>query len=192
MRCCFQALVFALGFALTGSGCYAVSVDYSPVNDLAALADAPAVQLAIVDARPEDQGLGDAVMIGQYRGSFGIPSQVENGKPGVMQESVYAVTIDALAGAGIAVSGDASIVLEATVLQFWADGMVGFGSWVEVQYRVLDAGWQQTIEGSGSGNGLFGDPIRTVEKTVERALVDLATQAGSAFAEDAFQTAVRE
>lgn len=173
----------------TLAACYTVSVDYSPLHDLAALTDPPLVRVDVVDARPEDQGLHDDVMIGQYRGSFGIPNQVENGTAGVMPSTVLAATTDALAGAGIAVDASADSVLEATVLQYWADGMVGFGGWIEVRYRLGE--WETTIEGTASGNGFFGDPERVVEETIEEALVDLSAQASEAFGREDFQANVR-
>lgn len=164
-------------------------MDYTPTHDLAALANGPNVQVVLVDARPEEQGLDDDVMIGQYRGSFGIPSQVENGTSGVMPSTVLAATTDALAGAGVAVDANAEAILEATVLQYWADGMLGYGGWIEVRYSIGE--WEQTIEGTASGNSLFADPERTVEETIEGALVDLAAKATEAFGGESFQAEIR-
>ena len=192
MKTQLNSLLLAAGLGIAASGCYTINVDYSPLNDVAALADPPVVQVTVVDSRPEDQGLGDTFRIGQYRGSFGIPQKVENGSPRVMERSVLAVTSDALAGAGVAVSDGATTVVEATVLQFWADGMVGFGGWVEVVYSVGDTEWTQTIEGSASGNGFFRNPDQVVETTVEAALVDLAWQAAEAFSSPEFQSAIQE
>lgn len=173
--------------SLLSAGCYTVSVDYDPLH--AVSEPVAIVQLEIIDARPEDQGLEDGRVIGQYRGGFGIPQQVENGESGVMPSTVRAATVDALAGANIAVGDDAPILLEARVLQYWADGMMGIGSWVEVEYTLVDRAWQQTIEGQSGGGGAFSNQIKAVEEAVEGALVDLASQATTAFSSDAFQSA---
>lgn len=178
------AALFCLG------GCYTVAVEYSPMHAFNEL-EGPAVQLEIVDARPDDQGLGDGRLIGQYRGSFGIPNQVENGEGGVMPSTVTAATADSLAGAGVAVTFDAPVVLRATVLQFWADGMMGIGSWVEVSYELVGQGWETTLEGSSSENAVFGSPIKAVEVAIEEALVELAAQATAVFSTDEFQRSVQ-
>ncbi len=184
VRLCSLAALFCLG------GCYSVAVEYSPIH-LMTDVGAPEVRLELVDARPEDQGRGDARLIGQYRGSWGIPEQVENEAGGVMPSTVTAATVDALAGAGVAVVADAPVVLRATVLQFWADGMMGIGSWVEVRYELIDQGWVTTVEGTSGESSLFGSAVKAVEIAIEEALVDLAAQAIVVFSSDEFHAAIR-
>lgn len=173
------------------TGCYTVAVEYEPMHALADASAAPTVRLEIIDARPEDQGLDDGKLIGQYRGSFGIPNGVENGASGVMPATVEAVTVDALAGAGVAVDPASDQVLTANVTQFWADGMMGIGGWVTVDYTLGEAAWTATLEGEGGGGGAFSNQVKAVEEAVEEALVDLAAKASEAFGAEDFQTAVR-
>ncbi|MFT6398130.1 MAG: hypothetical protein ACJAYU_002885 [Bradymonadia bacterium] len=175
---------------LSLGGCYTVAVEYFPMHALTDQAP-PTVRLEIVDSRPEDQGRGDGRMIGQYRGSFGIPNRVENGEGGVMPSTVSAATADALAGAGVLVTADAPIVLRATVLQFWSDGMVRVGSWVEVRYELVESGWETTVEGTSSEGSFFGSPVKAVETAIEEALVDLAIQSTEVFSTQEFQDSVR-
>lgn len=174
------------------TGCYTVAVEYHPTASLADAASAPSVRVEIVDARPEDQGLHDETLIGQYRGSFGIPSGVDNGTDGVMPATVSAVTIDALASAGVGVNPAADDVLVCTVTQYWADGFGGLGAWVTVEYALAGTAWQSTVEGSAGGSAFWSKPERVVEELIEESLVDLAAQAGEAFSEASFDAALAE
>lgn len=186
-----QRLVFVALAAVLFTGCYTVAVEYTPTQALAD-ASAPAVQIQIVDNRPEDENQHDGRVIGQYRGSFGIPAAVENGTSGVMQATVTAVTVDALAGAGVTVSPDAEHVLTASVQQYWADGMMGIGSWVRVEYSFAGMDWTAVVEGEGGGGGVFSNQVKAVEEAVEEALVDLAANALVVFQSEEFQAAVTQ
>ncbi len=187
-------LICAAFSAFLLTGCYTVSVDYTPTAVLADALAAPTVRVEIVDARPEDQGLNDGVLIGQYRGDWGIPNGVENGTTGVMPATITAVTSDSLAAAGIRMDSGADAALVARVTQYWSDGMVGVGGWVTVEYSVLSAGgvaiWEAEIEGEGGAGGLFGNDEAKVELAIEEALVDLAAKARALFAEPAFRAAI--
>ncbi|MGH3054487.1 MAG: hypothetical protein ACRDL7_05860, partial [Gaiellaceae bacterium] len=169
------------------------AIKYKP---LAAAAPAPAasVGLKVVDQRPADKGGQDKTQVGQIRGSYGIPSGVNDGSADVAPTTVTDATTDALHQAGVGVQSGSPKTLVATVTHYWMDGFQGYKATVAVQYALQDnAGktlWSAEVKGGAGGTNLFRSPQSFTQDMFENALTDLATRASEQFKSEAFKKAL--
>ena len=175
------------------AGCAKTAIKYKPLT-----AGAPAATstlgLKVVDQRPADKGGQDKTQVGQIRGSYGIPSGVNDGSADVAPQSVADATTDALKQAGVSVQAGGPKTLVATVTHYWMDGFQGYKATVAVQYALQDSAgktlWSAEVKGGAGGTNLFRSPQSFTQEMFENALTDLANRAAEQFKTEAFKKAL--
>ena len=174
-----------VGALLCASGC-GFAIKYKPDPASAATPKKAAVTLKVVDARPPEHGGDIKNHVGNVRGSFGIPSRVNDADVNVAPRTVGEATMDALGRVGLGSAGGPK-TLVATVTNFWADGFAGYACQVAVNYVLQDAAgktlWMADVKGGAGG-------ITVRPALYEKALSDLASHAAEQFASPMFQQAV--
>lgn len=181
----------ALAAALL-AGCGASKIAYKPMAGSPAAATG-AVALKVVDARPADKGGTDKAVVGQVRGSYGIPSSVKDSAPDVATRTVGEATTDALRQAGVGAQGGTK-TLVATIKHYWMDGFTGYKATVTVHYEVQDASgavlWSADVSGGAGGALMFKSAESMTTDMFGNALSDLAQKASVQFKSAEFQKAI--
>lgn len=153
-------------------------------------APAKTIVLRIVDERPAEKGGSDKRIVGQVRGSYGIPSSVGDSNPNVVVDSVSQSTADALAQAGVGV-GESSHTLTGTVRQYWLDGFAGYKGTITVSYALADAAgttvWSTEITAASGAAPIFKSAQAMTQDIFGEALSDLAQKAVAEFKSSQFQ-----
>jgi hypothetical protein len=179
--------------ALLSAGCSAMQIQYVPLTTPSPAAKAN-VAVKVVDARAPDHGGENKKQVGQVRGSFGIPSGVEDEKEDVAPRTVQDATTDALRHAGVGVQTAAGKTLVSTLKSYWMDGYMGYKAEVAVHFELKDAGgkslWTSDAEGGAGGTTIGQNPKNMTKDMFERALDELASRASEQFASPAFQQAL--
>lgn len=148
------------------------------------------IVLRIVDERPADKGGNDKTLVGQVRGSYGIPSSVTDTNPNVVIDTVSQATADALAQAGLGV-GESSHTLTGTVRQYWLDGFAGYKGTITVAYALADTAgttvWSKEITAASGDAPIFKSAQAMTQDIFANTLSDLAQRATLEFKSPAFQ-----
>lgn len=175
------------------AGCATTSIKYKPLA-AAAPSASTGLSLKVVDQRPADKGGQDKTQVGQIRGSYGIPSGVNDGSADVAPRTVTEATTDALKQAGVSVQSGSPKTLVATVTHYWMDGFQGYKATVGVQYALQDGGgktlWSAEVKGGAGGTNLFRSPQSFTQEMFENALTDLANKSAEQFKSEAFKKAL--
>lgn len=174
------------------AGCGASKIAYKPMAGSPGAASG-AVTLQVVDARPADKGGTDKAVVGQVRGSYGIPSSVKDSAPDVATRTVGDATTDALRQAGVGTQGG-SKTLVATIKHYWMDGLTGYKATVTVHYDLKDASgkvlWSSDVSGGAGGVLMFKSAESMTTEMFGNALSDLAQKASVQFKSAEFQKAI--
>ena len=174
-------------------GCGATNIAYKPMAASAAATKA-SVGLKIIDARPADKGGTEKNVVGQVRGSYGIPSSVKDASMDVAPSTIGAATTDALQQAGVGVGPSSKRFLVATIQHYWMDGLGGYKGTVTVQYDLQDASgktvWSKQVSGASGGALIFTSAEKMTQEIFGKALTDLATKASAEFSSKEFQAAL--
>ena len=181
----------AVGLTLL-AGC-STSIAYQPIGDTAPAA-AKTVALKVLDERPADHGGADKRVIGNVRGSYGIPASVADSNPNIVIDTVSQATADALARAGVGV-GTGGHTLVGTVKHYWMDGFTTYKGTVTVSYALMDASgtatWTKEITDGSGGAPVFKSASALTRDIFGAALSDLAQQAATEFQSAEFQNALK-
>jgi hypothetical protein len=179
--------------SLAVAGCGATKIAYNPMPG-GAPAPKAAVTLKVVDERPADKGGSEKALVGQVRGSYGIPAGVSDSSPDVATRTVAEATTDALKQAGVGVGSGGSRTLVATVKHYWMDGFTGYKATVTVQYALEDASgkvlWTKDVSGGAGGALVFKSAQSMAQDMFGSALSDLAKKAAEDFKSPEFQKAL--
>jgi hypothetical protein len=190
-KLCGLAAALVAG-ALLVVGCGGMEIKYKPTT----AAGAPVksnVALKVEDQRPLDHGGQNKNHVGNVRGGMGNALRMNDKHVDVAPHTVTDATSDALRSAGVGAAGGPK-TLVATIKDFWMDGFVGYKVTITVQYQLVDQGgkplWGAEVKGESGGAQLFGSAQSTTIKLYQKALADLATNAGSQFQSPPFQQAL--
>ena len=175
------------------SGCGVTHIAYQPMAGTPPAA-AATLGLKVVNARPAEAG-GTTATVGQIRGTYGIPSGVDDADVQAPTKSVAAATTDALKQAGVGVQDGGARTLVATIKHYWMDGMMGYKATVTVNYVLQDASgkslWSKDVSGGAGGTNMFRAADSFTQDMMQNALTDLATKASAEFKSDAFKQALK-
>jgi hypothetical protein len=175
------------------AGCGATKIAYTPLPGSPPAASA-SVALKVVDERPAEKGGSNKALVGQVRGSYGIPADVTDSTPDVASRTVTEATTDALKQAGIGVAAGGGKTLIATVKHYWMDGFTGYKATVTVNYALQDASgkvlWSKDVSGSAGGALVFKSAQSMAQDMFGTALTDLAKKAEAEFKSAEFQKAL--
>jgi hypothetical protein len=173
------------------AGCGATKIAYTPLPGTPPASSA-SVALKVVDDRPGDKGGTNKALVGQVRGSYGIPADVTDSTPDVASRTVTEATTDALKQAGVGAGGGKTLV--ATVKHYWMDGFTGYKATVTVNYALEDASgkvlWSKDVTGSAGGALVFKSAQSMAQDMFGTALSDLAKKAEAEFKSAEFQKAL--
>jgi hypothetical protein len=181
-----------LTIAVMVAGCGATKIAYTPLPG-SPPASSASVALKVVDERPGEKGGANQALVGQVRGSYGIPADVTDSTPDVAARTVTEATTDALKQAGVGV-GAGNKTLVATVKNYWMDGFTGYKATVTVNYALQDASgkvlWTKDVSGSAGGALVFKSAQSMAQDMFGTALTDLAKKAEAEFKSAEFQKAL--
>src|SRR6185369_16189897 len=163
----------------------ATTIAYKPMGGTPP-APAKTVVLNVVDQRPADHGGSDKKVVGQVRGSYGIPASVTDSNPNVVVDTVGQATADALAQSGVGV-GPSGPTLTATVKHYWLDGFAGYKGTITVLYALEGTSWSKEISGGSGGALVFKSAQSMTQDIFGAALSDLANKASAEFKSAEFQ-----
>lgn len=188
------ASAFVALFATASMGCQKLQVTYTPSSAAAAPASGADLAVKVVDARPEEHGGKEKKIVGQTRGSYGIPQSLDDEAEDVAPRTVSDMTKDAMRRAGVASKGNGK-TLQATIKEYWLDGMVGYKGTVVIEYAVLDASgqslWSKTLTGSDGGQTMTKSRFTMTQDIYQKALSNLSEEAVKEFQSPEFLAAAK-
>ena len=188
------ASVFVASMAMATMGCMKLQVTYTPSSGAAAPASGADLAVKVVDARPADHGGSEKNVVGQTRGDYGIPYALKDEDQEVAPKTVTAMTQDAMRRAGVGQKG-AGKTLQATIKEYWIDGMVGYKGTVVVEYAVLDSSgkalWTKTLTGNDGGQTMTKHRYTMTQDIFQKALSNISEEAVKEFKSEEFLAAAK-
>lgn len=188
------ASALVVSFAMTTMACQKLQVTYTPSSAAAAPASGADLALKVVDARPADHGGSEKQVVGQTRGDYGIPYALKDEDPEVAPKTVTEMTKDAMRRAGVATKGSGK-TLQATIKEYWIDGMVGYKGTVTIEFAVLDSSgkalWTKTLTGNDGGQTMTKSRYTMTQDIYQKALSNLSEEAVKEFKSEEFLAAAK-